>query len=107
MKNAKQKLEQGFTLIEMLVIAPIVVLAIGAFLTVIISMTGEVISSRGANALTYDVQDAISRIEQDVKLSTTFLATNNITLDPAEQQGYNNDGTNFTNVAGTSGTSHP
>jgi competence protein ComGC len=103
--NAKQTLQQGFTLIEMLVIAPIVVLAIGAFLTVIISMTGEVLSSRGANTLAYSVQDALNRIDQDVKLSTTFLATNNITLTAGEAQGYNNDATNFTNVGGTSGTS--
>jgi competence protein ComGC len=101
----KHSLQQGFTLVEMLVIAPIVVLAIGAFLTVIISMTGEVLSSRGANTLTYNVQDALNRIDQDVKLSTTFLATNNITLTAGEAQGYNNDATNFTNVGGTSGTS--
>ena len=63
----KQSLQQGFTLIEMLVIAPIVVLAIGAFLTVIISMTGEVLASRGANTLTYNIQDALNRIDQDVK----------------------------------------
>ncbi len=98
--------EHGFTLIEMLVIAPIVVLAIGAFLTVIISMTGDVLSSRGANALAFNVQDAMNRMEQDVKLSTTFLATNNITLNTGGNQGYNNDdATNFTNAGGTSGTS--
>jgi competence protein ComGC len=101
----KHSLQQGFTLIEMLVIAPIVVLAIGAFLTVIISMTGEVLSSRGANTLAYNVQDALNRIDQDVRLSTTFLATNNITLTAGEAQGYNNDATNFTNVGGTSGRS--
>jgi Tfp pilus assembly protein PilE len=103
--NVKRTLQQGFTLIEMLVIAPIVVLAIGAFLTVIISMTGEVLSSRGSNTLAYNVQDALNRIDQDVKLSSTFLATNNITLTAGEAQGYNNDATNFTNVGGASGTS--
>lgn len=101
----RHTLQRGFTLIEMLVIAPIVILAIGAFLTVIISMTGEVLSSRASNVLTYNVQDALNRIEQDVKLSTTFLATNNITLVAGEAQGYNNDATAFTNVGGTSGTS--
>jgi type II secretory pathway pseudopilin PulG len=97
--------QDGFTLIEMLVIAPIVILAIGAFLTVIISMTGEVLASRSSNALAYNVQDAINRIDQDVKLSSGFLAQNNITLTAGEAQGYNNDATNFTNVGGTSGTS--
>lgn len=94
---------RGFTLVEMLVVAPVVILAIGAFLTVIISMTGEVLASRASNSLAYDVQDALNRIEQDVKLSTTFLAENNFDLNNG--QGFNNDTTKFTNATGTSGTS--
>jgi len=107
-----KKSTQGFTLVEMLVVAPIVVLAIGAFLTVIISMTGEVIASRASNALSYNVQDALTRIEQDVKQSTGFLSTTNIAavygstsgvsnspLNTTDAQGYNNDATDFTNVS--------
>lgn len=98
--------QAGFTLIEMLVVAPIVILAIGAFLTVIISMTGEVLSSRATNALSYDVQDALDQVERDVKLSTTFLAQTNIELDVADKQGFNYDATPFTNhAAGATGTS--
>ena len=97
--------QKGFTLVEMLVVAPIVILAIGAFLTVIISMTGEVLSSRGSNTLSYNIQDALNQIEQDVKQSTTFLGQNNIDLSGEAIQGYNDDATNFTNVGGTSGTS--
>lgn len=69
---------RGFTLVEMLVIAPIVILTIGSFIALIVSLTGEVLSSRGSNTLAYTVQDALNRIESDVKLSTSFLATNNI-----------------------------
>lgn len=103
--------QRGFTLVEMLVVAPIVVLAIGAFLTVIISLTGEVLASRASNVLSYNVQDALNRIEQDVNISTSFLATNNVFLDTTPTsalgtaQGYNDDKTAFTNVGGTSGTS--
>ena len=89
----------------MLVVAPIVILAIGAFLTVIINMTGSVIASRAANALSYNVQDALNRIEQDVKQSSSFLASNNVTIPAANAQGYNDDTTTFTNVGGTSNTS--
>lgn len=96
--------QSGFTLVEMLVVAPIVILAIGAFLTVIISMTGEVISSRASNTLTFNVQDALARIEEDTKLSAGFLATNSVPITAGSGQGYNNDATNFTNVGGTSGT---
>lgn len=98
----KQENQKGFTLIEMLVVAPIVILTIGAFLTVIISMTGEVLASRASNNLSYNVQDALNHIEQDVKLSNSFLATNNVM---GTNQGYNDDATAFTNVGGASGTS--
>lgn len=101
MRTVSQLRQAGFTLIEIMVIAPIVILAIGAFVTVIISMTGEVLASRGSNALTYDVQDAMNRIEQDVKLSTTFLAQNDLTL--SNGQGYDNGTTKFTNADGATG----
>lgn len=95
---------RGFTLIEMLVIAPIVILAIGAFLAVIISMTGEVIATRASNTMVYNVQDALDRIEEDVKQAAGFLPTN-LGLVANSAQGYNDDTTSFTNVGGTSGTS--
>ncbi|MDB5160414.1 MAG: hypothetical protein JWO99_677 [Candidatus Saccharibacteria bacterium] len=112
MRLFKHQPQKGFTLVEMLVVAPIVILAIGAFLTAIIAMTGEVLASRASNTLSYNVQDALNRIEQDVKLSNSFLATNNVTLDPTNNptttnhnQGYNDDATAFTSIGGTSGTS--
>jgi type II secretory pathway pseudopilin PulG len=111
-RHIKTSQQKGFTLVEMLVVAPIVILAIGAFLTAIIAMTGEVLASRASNTLSYNVQDALNRIEQDVKLSNSFLATNNVTLDPTNNptttnhnQGYNDDATAFTSIGGVSGTS--
>ncbi len=97
-------LRRGFTLIEMLIIAPIVILSIGAFIAMIVNMTGEVLSSRGSNALTYDIQDALNRIEQDVKLSTNFLAENTIAFSGSNPQGAGDHGstTNFANVAANS-----
>lgn len=53
--------------------------------------------TRGANALAYSVQDALSRIEADVKLSTTFLAKNSITP-IASPQGYDNSTSDFINA---------
>lgn len=104
----KRQREKGFTLIEMLVVAPIVILAIGAFLTVIISMTGEVISSRASNALTFNIQDALNRVEQDVKLSSGFLAETDTNLSGAggdvlqAGQGVNNSTAPFRNISGGS-----
>ena len=100
----RRTVQKGFTLVEMLVVAPIVILAIGAFLTVIISITGEVIATRAANTLTFNTQDTLNRIEQDVKLSNAFLSTNSVALVAGNAQGYNDDATAFTNVGGESGT---
>ena len=97
----------GFTLVEMLVIAPIVILAIGAFIATIVSLTGEVMTSRGSNTLSYDVQEALNRIEADVKLSSTFLPENSITFAAGNPQGYGANGStaNFSNLNNTSSKS--
>src|SRR5664280_439714 len=92
-----KSLRSGFTIVEMLIIAPIVILVIGTFVSVIVNMTGEVLMTRGANALAYNIQDALNRIEADVKLSTTFLSTNNISP-LTSPQGYDDSTSNFTNV---------
>jgi type II secretory pathway pseudopilin PulG len=102
MRGLKKTLNNGFTLIEMLVVAPIVILAIGAFLTVIITMVGDVLASRASNTLTYDVQDALNRIEQDVKLSSGFLATNSVI---GTAQGRGDDATAFMNIDAVVGPS--
>jgi hypothetical protein len=94
---------QGFTIVEVLIIAPIVILMIGIFISAIVSMTGEVLSSRGSNDMAYDVQNALDKIQQDVKLSGGFLSTNNVVL--STPQGYNNDTTNFDNASASTGDS--
>lgn len=101
--------KRGFTLVEMMVIAPIVILLIGAFIALIVNLTGEVMSSRGSNVLTYNLQDALNQIEEDVKLSSTYLSSTNINL-ATTKQGYGGDAINgstvaFTNIAKSGGSS--
>jgi len=99
MKRFTNSLRAGFTLVEMMVIAPIVILLIGGFIALVVNLTGEVMSSRGATMLAYNLQSTLNRIEEDVKLSTTFLSVNNIAVNATTQQGYNpTSSTNFTNV---------
>lgn len=100
-KLVSKKIQKGFTIVELLIIAPIVILVIGAFISVIVNMTGEVLMARGANAMAYNIQDALNRIEADVKLSTTFLSTNNIAL--TSPQGYDDGTAAFHNVSTTNG----
>lgn len=101
---------RGFTIVELLVIAPIVILTITAFISVIVNMTGDVLASRSSNVVAYDIQDALARIEEDVKLSSTFLAENTVTTAPPgdpillpSPQGYGDDTTPFRNVDSTKG----
>lgn len=80
-------LSKGFTLVEVLVIAPVVILVIGGFVGAIIAMTGNVLSTRSANKLIYDVQGTLNRIEADVRQSDKFLVINKIGIQ--EPQGKN------------------
>ena len=102
MKWFKGHREQGFTFVEIAVVAPIVILAIGAFITAVVSMTGEVLVSRTSTQMVYNVQDALNRIDQDVKQSSTFLAETNIAI--TSPQGYADNTTVFDNVDSTKGT---
>jgi len=98
---AKPHQKNGFTIVEILIIAPVVILVIGAFISAIVFMTGNILASRGSTTLAYNIQDALNRIEQDVRSSAAFLATNNITL--TSPQGYNDDTTAFHNSDVTNG----
>lgn len=98
MQPMSQNKKNGFTIVEILVVAPIIILVIGAFITVIVNLTGQVLASRESNNIAYSIQDALNRIEQDVKVSNSFLAKNNITP-LTSPQGYNNDTTDFTNIS--------
>ena len=94
------KKSKGFTIVELLVVAPIVLLTISILIGVIINVTGDTIATRSQNLLSYNVQDSLNRIEQDVYRTTNFLSVNSISI--SSPQGYNNDTTAFKNV-GTNG----
>lgn len=100
----KNKKNSAFTLVEVMVVSPIIILIIGVFVSTIVNMTGEVLSSRSSNKQVYDIQDALDRIEKDIKLSESFLATNSIT--PLQSpQGYDNETGNFQNASSSNGNS--
>ena len=101
-------LQRGFTLVEVLVVAPIIILSIGAFIALVITLTGSTLESREASVLQYNVQDAIDRIDEDVRLSARFLAKNDIAFSSTNPQGYNanpdtpsstGSTTDFTNIS--------
>lgn len=101
MQHNNNERRDGFTLIEMLIVAPIVLVTIATFVGVIIFITGEVLGSRANNSLAYNIQDALNTIEDDVRLSSAFLATNNVTI--ASPQGYDNNTQSFQNAGSSNG----
>jgi competence protein ComGC len=99
--NPSHQKSAGFTLIEMLIIAPIVILALGGFISLMVAMVGDVIASRDENVMMYEAQDTLTRIEDDVNLSTFFLTTTGTLSTP---QGSNSNFTGnaaFTNTTNT------
>jgi len=91
----------GFTLIEMLIIAPIVIIAISGFIALMISVVGKVLLTRDQATMSYDTQNALNRIEEDVRLSAKFLTTSG-TLPSPQGSDSNFAGTAaFTNTSNT------
>lgn len=90
------KKSRGFTLVEMAVVAPIIILVIGTTVFSIVQLTGLALTERSTAEMADDVSQAMQRIEEDIRTSAAFLAQTNIT--PTSPQGFNNSTTPFTNV---------
>ncbi len=89
---------RGFTLVEMMVIAPVVILLIGTIIFSIVQITGEALAERASSVLISNVQSALDQIEADTKLSGAFLAKNNVTL--TSPQGFGNGTVDFQSISG-------
>jgi Tfp pilus assembly protein PilE len=89
---------KGFTIVEMVVIAPIVILTISAIIFAIVTMTGDVLATRAANVMAYNIQDALNRIESDVKFSNGYLLNS---ISPISPQGQDNGTSAFSGSLST------
>lgn len=102
MQQQTKSTNSGFTLVEILIIVPIVIMIIMSLIAVIIDLTGSTLVSREQLVQARDTQASLDRIGQDVRLSNLYLAQNNITI--SSPQGVNNTTTAFQNVGTTNGT---
>lgn len=75
MSYSKTASQPGFTLVEMLVVAPIVILVVGGIVALLIALVGDVLIARERNSMAYNTQDVLNLIEQDVRLSSNIQAT--------------------------------
>lgn len=92
-RNAKK----GFTLIELLVVAPIAIITIATLISLMVALVGDVAVSRERSVSSYDVQDALDRIEQDARIATTYMPTFSLFTTP---QGEDDATAAFTSASG-------
>ena len=88
----------GFTLVEVMVIAPAIILVIAGLVALIIVMTGDVLRIKGSNDLVYNTQSALSQIEQDVRRTTEFRQTS---YTPTSPQGQADNAVAFDTISQT------
>lgn len=85
--------QRGFTLIEMLIVAPLIILLIAGIIAFITALTGDSLKMKEKNASSYTIQEALSRLEEDASRSTGFLTTTGNVTSP---QGKDDTGAAFT-----------
>lgn len=92
--NNRQQTEcnDGFTIVEMLVIVPVALIAIATLISLMVALVGDVLMARTRASAVYELQDTLNRIEADGRISTAYLAS---FTPPASPQGRNNDTTPF------------
>lgn len=83
----------GFTLVEVLVIAPLVLLLVGVLVGAIVVLTGDTLRSQGQASMTHELQNALNYIERDIRQSETFMSASGALPSP---QGSNNGTAQFT-----------
>lgn len=96
--NHKSTKAFGFTLVEVAVVMPLVILVIGILVGAIMAMVGNVLVTRADNSLIFNIQEALTKIESDVETSGAYLATNNFAVQ--SPQGVNDNTDKFTSTAG-------
>lgn len=84
MQCSKAQRTSGFTIVEMLVVAPMIIIIIGVLIAAMVALTSSVVVSNTEGSATYDIQSALDQIEQDVRLATSVgtLADDDMTLVP-------------------------
>lgn len=69
MPSTSGRRQDGFTLVEMLVVVPMAILIVGGMIAIIIFTAGSALRAQAYSQLQLDIGMALDRIEQDVRLS--------------------------------------
>lgn len=87
----------GFTIIEVLIIAPIALLVIAGLVSAMVAMIGDALVTNARSVVIYNTQDALGRIEQDARISINFMNTLTNLKSP---QGKDNGTSSFQSTSG-------
>lgn len=97
-----QRLKQaGLTLIEVLIVAPLLILLIGTVIGYIVSLTGSSLQTGDKNSVVQETQASLDNIEAETTKATSFFQTSGSTISP---QGSNDSTAAWsTTMGGTNG----
>jgi len=95
MSSTATSSRRGFTLVELLIVAPIAILVVAGLVSVMVNLVGDVLMTQQRNVTTYETQDGLNQIEQDIRLSPTVLQTTGTFPSPSYQ------GSNIASAAST------
>lgn len=98
-----QPAQTGFTLVEVLIVAPLALLVISGFVALMVTLTGDVLASNARTRLIQKTDVALERFEQDVRFTNEFRATS---FTPSVPQGRGNDAQAFDVYAPFPGTNN-
>ncbi|MDN5835696.1 MAG: hypothetical protein L0H36_03605 [bacterium] len=79
----------GFTLIEMLIIAPLAIILVSGLIAAIVAMTSKVMISQARNDIAYSSNKALDQIEADTHLSLNFMSNSGSIAAPQGSGGAN------------------
>lgn len=63
----------GFTLVELLVISPLLIILVAVLIGFFVALTGDALVSRERNTMVYGLQNALAEVENDIRFSNSIV----------------------------------
>ena len=79
--------QAGFTLVEMLVVAPLVLIVIAGLISAMVAMIGDSLIANSRVGIAYGLQDTLNQIEQDTRVTTNFMGVFSYLNSPQGRNG--------------------
>lgn len=79
--------QPGFTLVEMLVVAPLVLIVIAGLVSAMVAMIGDSLIANSRVNTAFGLQDTLNQIEQDTRVTTNFMGVFSYLNSPQGRNG--------------------